>query len=77
MYNAFQSEQAPVEFVNEGRQILFKSLDQVAPGATVVYKVHVKGIQEGNHRMRVRMTGASLQEPVVREEATKVYADSK
>ena len=72
-----KSVKAPVEFVNEGRQILFKSLDQVAPGATVVYKVHVKGIQEGNHRMRVRMTGASLQEPVVREEATKVYADSK
>ncbi|MBS0203067.1 MAG: DUF11 domain-containing protein [Planctomycetes bacterium] len=72
-----KSVKAPVEFVNEGRQILFKSLDNVAPGATVVYKVHVKGIQEGNHRMRVRMTGASLQEPVVREEATKVYADTK
>ncbi len=68
---------APVEAIVEGRQILFKSLDQIAPGAEVVYRVHVKGVQEGNHRMRVRMTGASLQEPVVREEATKVYADSK
>lgn len=68
---------APVDAIVEGRQILFKSLDQVAPGAEVVYRVHVKGVQEGNHRMRVRMTGASLQEPVVREEATKVYADSK
>lgn len=68
---------APVDAIVEGRQILFKSLDQIAPGAEVVYRVHVKGVQEGNHRMRVRMTGASLQEPVVREEATKVYADSK
>lgn len=68
---------APVDAIVEGRQILFKTLDQVAPGAVVVYRVHVKGVQEGNHRMRVRMTGAGLQEPVVREEATKVYADSK
>lgn len=68
---------APVDAIVEGRQILFKSLEQVAPGATVVYRIHVKGVQEGNHRMRVRMTSASLQEPVVREEATKVYADSK
>ncbi len=72
-----KSIKAPVEFVAEGRQILFKSLEQVAPGSEVVYRIHVKGIQEGNHRMRVRMTAASLQEPVVREEATKVYADSK
>lgn len=68
---------APVDAIVEGRQILFKSLDHVAPGAQVVYRVHVKGVQEGTHRMRVRMTGASLQEPVVREEATKVYSDSK
>lgn len=72
-----KSYKAPVDAIVENRQILFKSLDQVAPGAEVVYRIHVKGIQEGNHRMRVRMTGGSLQEPVVREEATKVYADSK
>lgn len=68
---------APVEAMVEGRQILFKSLDQVAPGAEAVYRIHVKGVREGNHRMRVRMTSASLTEPVVREEATKVYADTK
>lgn len=68
---------APVNAIVEGRQILFKSLEQVAPGSEAVYRVHVKGVQEGNHRMRVRMTAASLQEPVVREEATKVYADQK
>eukprot|EP00456_Euglypha_rotunda_P070092 TRINITY_DN619_c0_g1_i4.p1 TRINITY_DN619_c0_g1~~TRINITY_DN619_c0_g1_i4.p1 ORF type:complete len:717 (-),score=205.13 TRINITY_DN619_c0_g1_i4:5203-7353(-) len=68
---------APVNAIVEGRQILFKSLEQIAPGAEAVYRVHVKGVQEGNHRMRVRMTAASLQEPVVREEATKVYADQK
>lgn len=68
---------APVNAIVEGRQILFKSLEQIAPGGEAVYRVHVKGVQEGNHRMRVRMTAASLQEPVVREEATKVYADQK
>ena len=72
-----KSCKAPVEAIVEGRQILFKSLDQLAPGATVVYRVHVKGVREGNHRMRVRMTSASLEEPVVREEATKVYSDTK
>jgi hypothetical protein len=67
---------APVDAIVEGRQILFKSLDQVAPGAQVVYKIHVKGVQEGSHRMRVRMTGGGLTEPVVREEVTKVYSDA-
>ena len=68
---------APVDAIVEGRQILFKSLEQVAAGTEVVYRVHVKGVKEGNHHIRVRMTASSLSEPVVREEATKVYSDSK
>ena len=67
---------APVDAIVEGRQILFKSLDQVAPGGQAVFKIHVKGIEEGSHRMKVRMTGGGLTEPVVREEVTKVYSDA-
>lgn len=67
---------APVDAIVEGRQILFKSLGQIAPGGQATYKIHVKGVEEGSHRMRVRMTGGSLTEPVVREEVTKVYSDS-
>ena len=67
---------APVDAIVEGRQILFKSLDQVAPGGQAIYKIHVKGIEEGSHRMKVRMTGGGLTEPVVREEVTKVYSDA-
>lgn len=66
---------APVDAIVEGRQILFKSLAQIAPGSQAVYKIHVKGVEEGSHRMRVRMTGGSLTEPVIREEVTKVYSD--
>lgn len=68
---------APVDAIVEGRQILFKSVEQIAPGAVIVYRIHVKGVQAGSHRMRVRMTGGGLEEAVVREEATKVYADTK
>jgi len=67
---------APVDAIVEGRQILFKSLDQVAPGGQAVFKIHVRGIEEGSHRMKVRMTGGGLTEPVVREEVTKVYSDA-
>ena len=67
---------APVDAIVEGRQILFKSLDQVAPGGQAVFKIHVKGIEEGSHRMKVRMTGGGLTEPVIREEVTKVYSDA-
>ncbi len=67
---------APVDAIVEGRQILFKSLDQVAPGGQAVFKIHVKGVKEGSHRMKVRMTGGGLTEPVVREEVTKVYSDA-
>ena len=68
---------APIDAVVEGRQIVFKGLDQVAPGARIVYKIHVKGIEEGSHRMKAKMVGGGLSEPVLCDEVTKVYSDSK
>ena len=68
---------APIDSVVEGRQIVFKGLDQVAPGARIVYKIHVKGIEEGSHRMKAKMVGGGLSEPVLCDEVTKVYSDSK
>ncbi|MBM4075822.1 MAG: DUF11 domain-containing protein, partial [Planctomycetes bacterium] len=68
---------APVDAIVEGRQILFKSLDEVAAGTGIVFKLHVKGTQEGSQRLRVRMTGGGLTEPILREEVTRVYSDEK
>jgi uncharacterized repeat protein (TIGR01451 family) len=70
------SAKGPTAAAAEKRMILFKSLKQLAPGQQAVYRIHVKGVTEGTHRLRARVTSDSLDEPLMMEEATKFYADA-
>lgn len=57
------------------QQVAFKGLPQLAPGQSVSYQVHVRGMREGNHRFRARVTSTSVEEPLLLEELTKFYGD--
>jgi uncharacterized repeat protein (TIGR01451 family) len=63
----------------EGRSVVFDPLPSLAPSGAdlggAFYTVTVKGMQPGNLRVRVRVSADSLADPVVREEATRVYND--
>ena len=72
----YLSAKAPVDEVVEGRQLTFKPIDQIAPGAQVTLRLHLKVKRDGSHRLRVRLTGGELQEPLVLEEVTRAYSDS-
>jgi hypothetical protein len=67
----------PTESVADAKNLLFKSLSQLAPGQQAIYRVHVRGVTEGTHRLRARITSDALDQPVSIEEATKFYADAK
>ena len=66
---------APVEYLAESGLLVFKSLPALPPGKTAIFHVTVKGKDEGNQRLRARLTSDSIQEPLTVEELTKFYAD--
>lgn len=71
----FLSAKAPVDQVIEGRQLVFNPIDQIAPGAQVTVRIQMKVTRDGSHRLRARLTGGGLQEPMQLEEVTRAYTD--
>lgn len=69
------SAKAPVDQVTEGRQLSFEPIEQIAPGGQVTIRIHMKVIRDGSHRLRVKLTGGGLQEPMCLEEVTRAYSD--
>ena len=67
----------PTEAIAAQGTVQFKSLPQLAPGQQAIYRVHVRGIKEGTHRLKAQISSDSLDQPVSIEEATKFYADAK
>ena len=69
------SAEGASEHIAEGGMVVFKSLRELAPGKTALYRVHVRGKAEGSHRFRVRLTSDASKEALVYEELTKFYAE--
>jgi uncharacterized membrane protein len=67
----------PTQAVAEKKVVIFKALPQLAPGQQATFRVQVKGTAEGTQRLRAKVTSDSLDEPLLMEEATKFYADTK
>jgi len=67
----------PTSVGAQDRMIVFKAIPELAAGQSVAYRVHVKTAKEGNHRIRVKMSSDSVQEPLILEEQTKFYADTR
>ena len=71
------SAKAPTDAVAERQALMFKTLPQIAPGEETVFRVHVKGLRDGNERVKVLVSSDSLTEPLVQEEQTKFYSDKR
>ncbi len=67
----------PTDAMAEGRSLAFKPLGQLAPGQESIFRVQVKGLQDGNHRVKARVTSDSLTDPLVQEQPTKFYSDAR
>jgi uncharacterized repeat protein (TIGR01451 family) len=67
------SSTGPTAAKAEGRKVTFAPLATLAPKATAVYKVTVKGVGEGDVRFRVQLTSDQLDTPVMETESTHIY----
>jgi hypothetical protein len=61
----------------EGREVIFSPLAKLAPRADVIYRVSVNCKAAGDLRFQARMRADGLEQPVLREESTRVYGDER
>jgi len=69
----YVSVTGPTEVSVDGQVVTFAPLPELDPKAQVVYRVVVKGSQEGDVRFTTRMTSDQLTSPVMETEATRIY----
>ncbi|MDA1017590.1 MAG: hypothetical protein O3A00_24415 [Planctomycetota bacterium] len=65
----------PSQHIADKGLLVFKSLKELGPDKTAIYRVQVRGVEAGNQRFRVRLMSDSIQEPLIFEELTKFYAE--
>jgi len=67
--------EGPTRHTIEGNRVTFESLARLAPKADTTYRVRAQGLQPGDLRVRVQLLTDEMQEPVTKEESTRVYKD--
>lgn len=72
--------EAPVEYRvqpagNGSREIVFAPIGVLNPKSKLAIRIQVRGQQDGDHRIEVRMTSAQRPTAVAKQESTKVYSD--
>lgn len=60
--------------VQDGR-VLFEPVAQLAPKADTVFRLKAQGLQPGDQRINVQVNTDDLQQPIRREESTRVFGD--
>jgi uncharacterized repeat protein (TIGR01451 family) len=71
----FVSASGETHFSGERGGIVFEPLKQLAPKADTVYRVTVKGVQPGDQRVTVQVSTDDINQPIRREESTRVFGD--
>lgn len=65
----------PTKHITESGLVVFRALPALEPGKTAIFQIHIRGTDEGQHRVRARLTSDSIKEPLTVEELTRFYAD--
>lgn len=71
----FMTATGPASHINENELVVFKAIDDLAPGKSLTYQVKVKGVLSGSMRFRTKLSSDSISEPLASEEMTKVYGE--
>jgi uncharacterized repeat protein (TIGR01451 family) len=72
----FKNATGPVRYTVDGNKVVFEPLDKLAPRVDAVFRINVKAVEAGTVRFKIQVTSANLVEPVIKMEATRIYADS-
>ncbi|RIK78932.1 MAG: hypothetical protein DCC67_11095 [Planctomycetota bacterium] len=67
--------QGATRHVIEGDRLMFAPIPQLPPKGEAKFRVQVQGLRAGDQRTRVMVTADEVQEPITKEESTRVYAD--
>ncbi len=65
----------PTTYQIAEQSIYFEPLARLAPKDQAVFKIQVRGMTDGDHRITVRVATDEVQTPVSKEESTRVYSD--
>lgn len=65
----------PSKSTTTGQIIMFEPIEQLNASGELLFKIQARGLQAGDHRIRVMMQSDDHTQPVVKEESTRVYAD--
>ncbi len=60
--------------IQDGR-LVFEPIQQLAPKADTVYRIRAQGLQPGDQRITVQVNTDDLEQPIRREESTRVFGD--
>ena len=69
------SAKGPVKHSVGKSQLVFEPVPTLAPGKSVIYRVHVKGSTAGNRRFRAQLTSDTITKPLTYDELTKFYGE--
>jgi uncharacterized repeat protein (TIGR01451 family) len=59
----------------DGNRLVFEPLQQLAPKADTVYRIRAQAMQAGDQRLVVEVKTDDLEQPIRREENTRVFGD--
>jgi hypothetical protein len=71
----FKGATGPARYVQNGAEIVFDPIPKLAPRADAIFRVTCKGVTPGVAIFKGRISSTLLQEPVTKEEATRIYSD--
>jgi uncharacterized repeat protein (TIGR01451 family) len=63
------------EAVVQPQRVAFAPLQLLAPQAEAKFSIKVQGLRAGDQRAKIMVTADEVQEPITKEQSTRVYAD--
>jgi uncharacterized repeat protein (TIGR01451 family) len=69
------SAEGPSQHRIDRDRVIFEPLPRLAPKADITYRIVAQGIAEGDSRIKVQLQTDEMNEPVTKEESTRVYKD--
>lgn len=73
----FKSATGPTAHILNGSEVVFQPIPKLAPRADAIYRITVKGVAPGVVNFKARLVSTILQDPVTKEEPTRIYADQQ
>ena len=71
----FASAEGPTRPAVKGQHVFFDPWARLAPKADTVYRIAVQGLQPGDVRMTIQVRANDLDQPITKEESTRIYSD--